>query len=627
MGKHHCNFTRAMALCCMVVALLCGRIGAQETGKALVLPSLKPDLEITGFSHKGVFTVGNKITFYWGVRNASLIGATSSHSDCIYLSNSRSFSTNGTVLHCQSNRSSLGAKGGYTQQVTITLPQVPAGNYYLWVATDTGGKISEASESNNYMKYGPVAVAVTGIPPRVLPELNLLHVSSTGGSDISGLGTPIAPLKELDAALQHAAQYAEAENPVRVRVSSGIYTNAIALPRNVQLVGANPLDPRETIIRPVLGSTETGGAGILISEGEAVIRDVTLQVDPETKGFAAGPLLKVSNAKVVMDNVIFEGSGKPGSVGLATINAAGAGTVLTRCEFRGLERGIEITGAAPNISRNIFRDIAGDAIIINAVAGVAVVPRVGNANDPTSGFNYFENVGGFFINNLSGNLVVAEWNDFGGIPFDMLPGFFNGPVDHDPSTVVYSLQSSMLVTVLDADTQDPIYNAEVGLQPNALPGLFGNVDGVYPFALVPPGNYTVSVSAPGYYAAEEEVVVPVNQPITSVTVYLLPDGAEPKTLPLKHNSDSDQDDQIDLSELLRVTQLFNAPGLRCLAGTEDGYAPGYGDTASCDPHVADYNAQNWRISLSELLRVIQLYTIGAYHLCEESEDGYCPGPA
>ena len=41
--------------------------------------------------------------------------------------------------------------------------------------------------------------------------------------------------------------------------------------------------------------------------------------------------------------------------------------------------------------------------------------------------------------------------------------------------------------------------------------------------------------------------------------------------------------------------------------------------------VVDYSPTDWRISLSELLRLIQLYTLGGYHPCEDGEDGYCPG--
>jgi hypothetical protein len=42
-------------------------------------------------------------------------------------------------------------------------------------------------------------------------------------------------------------------------------------------------------------------------------------------------------------------------------------------------------------------------------------------------------------------------------------------------------------------------------------------------------------------------------------------------------------------------------------------------------HASDYNPQNWAISLSELLRVIQFYNTGGYQACQEGEDRFCPG--
>lgn len=93
-----------------------------------------------------------------------------------------------------------------------------------------------------------------------------------------------------------------------------------------------------------------------------------------------------------------------------------------------------------------------------------------------------------------------------------------------------------------------------------------------------------------------------------------------------HTADQNGDYQISLSELLRIIQFFNSNGLHCQAGTEDGFAPGLGNT-ECTPHNSDYAPQNWLISLSELLRIIQFYNMAVYHPCpeESTEDGFCPG--
>ena len=44
-------------------------------------------------------------------------------------------------------------------------------------------------------------------------------------------------------------------------------------------------------------------------------------------------------------------------------------------------------------------------------------------------------------------------------------------------------------------------------------------------------------------------------------------------------------------------------------------------------HDADYNPPNWKIELTELLRIIQFYNVGSYHIDPQGEDGFNPGPA
>jgi hypothetical protein len=101
--------------------------------------------------------------------------------------------------------------------------------------------------------------------------------------------------------------------------------------------------------------------------------------------------------------------------------------------------------------------------------------------------------------------------------------------------------------------------------------------------------------------------------------------------PLVHSADwkDGPDGYIDLSELLRMIQFFNSGGFHCAqAGdvSDEGYMPGPDETAwACVPHCGDYNPQDWEISLSELLRVIQFFNSDGYHLCVGSEDGFCPG--
>ena len=101
-----------------------------------------------------------------------------------------------------------------------------------------------------------------------------------------------------------------------------------------------------------------------------------------------------------------------------------------------------------------------------------------------------------------------------------------------------------------------------------------------------------------------------------------------------HSADRNGNGRADLNEILRVIQLFNAGGYRCASNpgaSEDGYQPGLFNGAldtRCLAHASDYVpfGGDGLISLSELLRLIQLFNVGQYSYCpEQSEDAFCAG--
>ncbi|MBI1319736.1 MAG: DUF5011 domain-containing protein [Candidatus Hydrogenedens sp.] len=90
-----------------------------------------------------------------------------------------------------------------------------------------------------------------------------------------------------------------------------------------------------------------------------------------------------------------------------------------------------------------------------------------------------------------------------------------------------------------------------------------------------------------------------------------------------HSADQDGNGKITLAELLRVVQLYNLISYGCGGNSEDGFAP-YSADQSCAPHASDYAPQNWIISLNELVRLIQFFNADGYTWCPQEEDGYCP---
>ncbi len=91
-----------------------------------------------------------------------------------------------------------------------------------------------------------------------------------------------------------------------------------------------------------------------------------------------------------------------------------------------------------------------------------------------------------------------------------------------------------------------------------------------------------------------------------------------------HSADVAADYRIGLSELLRVVQFYNQAGYHCAQfATEDGFMPGPGSDHNCLPHDSDYAPQNWKIELREVLRLVQLHNAMAYAVCLDTEDGFC----
>lgn len=90
-------------------------------------------------------------------------------------------------------------------------------------------------------------------------------------------------------------------------------------------------------------------------------------------------------------------------------------------------------------------------------------------------------------------------------------------------------------------------------------------------------------------------------------------------------ADTDKDWSISLSELLLGIQLYQSSGYHCAPEIPEGFAPDPGENYDCIPYSADYAPQDWVITVSELLRLIQFYNIGGYYRSFEMEDGFSPG--
>ncbi len=294
---------------------------------------------------------------------------------------------------------------------------------------------------------------------------------------------------------------------------------------------------------------------------------------------------------------------------------------------------------------------------------VVTEPECDKPTDSTYRIQIIDPVGSAVVNNATVTLngvIPAQHNAQGGFYFfDCLslgvytlnvsaPGFedhseeirFTSPFQFDSAFLAIeqegepegckgcSVQTSVFVTVLSTATEKPITNATVKLV-GTLAEVTENVDGIYTFPLLSDGLYTVRAEAPGFDAEQAQIRVN-DKPAMNLLLRLDPEGqaeggneGEPNPL-FNHSSDENNDGKISLSELLGIIQLYNFGQYHCVSG---GYAPGAGSHA-CAPHSSDYlpPTPDFAISLSELLRGIQVYAAQAYYACPgQGEDGYCLG--
>jgi Leucine-rich repeat (LRR) protein len=471
-------------------------------------------------------------------------------------------------------------------------------------------------------------------PIALLPTL---YVKPQIGSDGAGAGTFDAPLATIQAALDHAGTYATEEAPVTVRLGAGVFRESLVFPPHVRLAGANPADAGESVLLvDDLALSMNNNAGVRMAEG-ALLQDLTVELDEEAEANGA-TLVVINSSRAALDNVILYGRSRTSSVGVQALNEASSDSTVTRCVFRGLTFGVRAIDTAITVSRNTFEVIEDDAVVVLLPGGKgadALTPELGTVEAQSeTGYNEFEFVADRFINNLSEAQTVAQVNDWGLYETPAIRAKMNGDatvVEFEPFLVSGQLAvtPSLFVTLIDADTGLPIQNAALRVTPGSIPLITQNVLGVYNVPFITTGNYAIAAEAPGYLSGGTSVnVAPSSGTAIEATVELEPDpNTPPRALPERHTADADDNGRLDLAELLRGIQLFNGQGIRCLAGTEDGYALGIGGDKTCPPHVADYNPADWRFSLSELLRMIQFFNNEAYRPCPETEDGYCAGAA
>jgi hypothetical protein len=452
-----------------------------------------------------------------------------------------------------------------------------------------------------------------------------VYVSPVGSNE-SGDGTELAPWRTITFAMTQVEPFAEIA-PVTVHAIAGDYLETVTMTANVRLLGEGQ---GVTNILPTIGQLSTSPSVALRAADNSTIESLTIELPFEAPNTR---MISIVDVNATVRDVELFGRQVPDSIGVFVRGVASSDTLVKDCRIRSVGIGLDIAFSAARFAFNDFENINGEAAIkISESSGAT--PIVGDLADlVTSGSNTFTNVSADFLKSDNPAATSAQANSWENLDSEVeIESLVDGVADVAQPLFTFEddkgiLTATVFATVLDDATSEPVSDVNLTLVPTKAVLPESGEDGVYT-ATIAPGRYTFRARKSGF--DEQVELFDVDPGVNSVTIRL---GAAPgegegeDPVPFIHTGDTTGDGEFNLSELLRVVQLYNAGVFSCGTG-EDGFQVGQAGGQTCQSHGADYSGgtPNWRLTLTELLRIVQFFNLQGYYRCQTaSEDGYCPG--
>ncbi|MBX3176022.1 MAG: DUF5011 domain-containing protein [Candidatus Hydrogenedentes bacterium] len=345
--------------------------------------------------------------------------------------------------------------------------------YRLDPGRDDSGQDPDADGSTNIEEF------LEGGSPRDPASPRRIYFVSPGGSDRAEAGTRANPWKTVAYAIGRVSP--SADRPVRIFLEAGVYEERVTVKPHTEL-RSNPGASVE-IVGSVVLREASALQGITLS---------SLESD-------AGIVFVEGTGAAVRDSVI-SGERAPGQAGVVIEAGAGAESEIEGVLFDGLDTGIDVFGTLPAVRHCRFTNIATAAIRIRAGAGL---PRTGAAmGQGLNGWNEFGVTGGgLAIQNETGTVVSAQWNDWGTTSASGRQALVSGTVNQaKPLTPGAAPEVAALdVVVFSGANQARIPGARVTISGAGI-SLEGttNPQGHAAFPALAPGSWEIVVSAGGY---------------------------------------------------------------------------------------------------------------------------------
>jgi hypothetical protein len=342
---------------------------------------------------------------------------------------------------------------------------------------------------------------------------------SPAGDDDNLEGTANIPWKTVTFAVNLVAPFATQEKPITVNLLPGTYTEQVVLEPNVNLRGADPDDPGQSVI-------EFAGNGnaldpnqnvVLFGANGSTVSDLTVTFGSD-KVTADGTLLVIDGVVMSVNNVIMDGKSAPNSTSVEVLGASSTESVIQNSVLQNVTVGLIATDSGVRIARNLFETIATDAIVIepsNINGDLAFVPLLGLANDLSTGLNRFRDIGGMFVRSASPTQTFAENNDWGVYTAPEIEAQLTGSeptivesIDYDPWIGKALVPGCVVVGMHDSVSHLTIQD---DVQPQVVIGDFAGerepISQLWIFIIPVQGNYTVTGNAENYVTEIQSVTV------------------------------------------------------------------------------------------------------------------------
>lgn len=317
-----------------------------------------------------------------------------------------------------------------------------------------------------------------------------------GGQDVPGGGSPNNPWGSIGYALE---QIALLDEPIVLELARGAYfEEIITLIPDVTLRGPR-LSPREDDPADRLVEGDMAAIiGEIIAAPGATLEDLVIEAPGENT-----TLLWSESPNVTVRRVMFFGTKARTPFGIVLRGPNTQITQIEECRFELLQVALDMGGPLPWLRRSVFHDQEWTHLLLRAPGAKGEVgdPGLGYVGDPNSGFNVFgDTTTGLAVVNERDEALFVQNNEWETEDEAEAAARIDskGEVVFVPFLPVGNaiLAAAVYCTVMHAVTQEPVLDAAVTLTPSSYNPVTQNVNGVYPFAAIPSGSYTLQVEHP-----------------------------------------------------------------------------------------------------------------------------------